>query len=134
MFRSIFKGHYPCTFVFPITSSETLELRIKEGRYYGSLEANKYGFWGPICPDGWTDINARAACRQLGFLGGMAYNGTSRLDSPMALGQFDCGDGNKNLSKCQYKGFNEKTGCQYPIVGRYQRPTAGVLCYKHKGT
>ena len=103
--------------------------------YYGSLEANKYGFWGPICPHGWSDATARAACRQLGYIGGMAYNGTSRLDSPMALGNFKClPDSNtQNLSECTYNGFNENIGCQYPIKGRYQRPTAGVLCFNHEG-
>ena len=113
--------------------SEKLGLRIKEGRYYGSLEANKYGFWGPICPDGWNNTSATAACRQLGYIGGVAYNGTSRLDSPMALGDFRCTGKNVTLDECSYKGFNENIGCRYPIKGRYQRPTAGVLCYNHQG-
>ncbi|XP_060571753.1 deleted in malignant brain tumors 1 protein-like isoform X2 [Ruditapes philippinarum] len=115
-----------------IKIKESLDLKIKGGLYYGSLEVNKYGFWGPVCPLNWTDSTANATCRQLGYVGGMAYNGTSRLDSPMALGNFKCQGNKMNLSSCSYSGFNEDIGCKYPIKGRFQRPTAGVLCYNHK--
>lgn len=115
-----------------IKIKETLEIRIQGGMYYGSVEVNKYGFWGPVCPLNWTDSTANATCRQLGYVGGMAYNGTSRLDTPMALGNFNCKGKSGNLSACSFSGLNEDIGCQYPIKGRYQRPTAGVLCYNHE--
>ena len=115
------------------TFSEKLELRIRESKYYGSLEANLYGFWGPICPLGWNNETAKAACKQLGYLGGVAFNGSSRMDTPMALGNFSCSSQSTKLKECQFKGFGETLGCSFPIKGHYARPTAGVLCYKHPG-
>ncbi|XP_052276945.1 deleted in malignant brain tumors 1 protein-like isoform X3 [Dreissena polymorpha] len=118
-----------------IVEKSTFDIRISSGLYYGSLEVNKYGFWGPICPHGWSNSTARAACRQLNYIGGVAYNGTSRVEAPMVLGNFKCsGDENsaQNLSDCKYSKFNDNIGCQYSIQKSFQRPTAGVLCYNHE--
>ncbi|OWF48483.1 neurotrypsin-like [Mizuhopecten yessoensis] len=38
-------------------------------RYSGRLEVKVTGVWGTICNKGWTNANARVACRHLGFSG-----------------------------------------------------------------
>ncbi|XP_052791481.1 deleted in malignant brain tumors 1 protein-like isoform X3 [Mya arenaria] len=117
-----------------IVPKEKLELKLQTGVYYGSLLANKYGFWGPICPKGWSDSTARASCRQLGFIGGVAYDGTATISSPMVLGNFKCSDSltsNQNLSDCTYSKFNENIGCSYAAEPS-RRPVAGVLCFNHE--
>jgi len=116
-------------------SSAKLEVKISSGRYYGSLLANLYGFWGPICPTGWTNSTASAACRELGWIGGVAYNGTTLIDFPMVLGNFKCSNSKQNLSDCSFSKLNEDIGCTYPVSAEgVRRPVAGVLCYNHEGT
>ncbi|XP_046303083.1 neurotrypsin isoform X2 [Marmota monax] len=40
------------------------------GSHEGRLEVHYQGQWGTICDDGWTQLNTRVACRQLGFMYG----------------------------------------------------------------
>jgi hypothetical protein len=35
--------------------SSDLQVRIQEMRYYGSLEVDVFGFWGPVCDVDWDD-------------------------------------------------------------------------------
>ncbi|XP_060592514.1 insulin-like peptide receptor [Ruditapes philippinarum] len=107
------------------------EIRIKDGQSSGLLEANQYGFWGPICDTGWTDMEAHAACQQLGKAGGYAYYATTDSDYPMVVGRFNCSDDVDALNECDFKGFGESLGCQYPIT-RGSRRAAGVFCYDHQ--
>ncbi|KAL3866131.1 hypothetical protein ACJMK2_043461, partial [Sinanodonta woodiana] len=68
----------------------------------------------------------------MGYEGGVAFNGTTRLHTPYAVGNFSCRGSERNLRDCPYKDFSGDQGCQYPIQGIYTRPTAGVLCYRDK--
>ena len=108
------------------------EIRIKDGQSHGLLEANQYGFWGPICDADWTDMEAHAACQQLGKAGGYAYYAATESDYPMVVGRFNCSDDVEALNECNFKGFGECLGCQYPI-GKSSRRAAGVFCYDHHG-
>jgi hypothetical protein len=108
------------------------EIRIKDGQSSGLLEANQYGFWGPICDAGWTNMEAHAACRQLGKAGGYAYYAITDSDYPMVVGRFNCSDDVDALNECDFKGFGEYLGCHYPIT-RGSRRAAGVFCYDHQG-
>lgn len=54
------------------------ELQVKiqeEEKYYGSVEANEYGFWSPVCNVDWDDHDANVTCRQMNFYGGVAFRG-----------------------------------------------------------
>lgn len=119
--------------LFLIFIATTIDIRIAEGKYYGSVEANKYGFWGPICPVDWTDKDANTTCRQLNFVGGVAYRGRSKLTTPMTLGKFNCSGTERALNDCPYKKFGEDLGCSVKLKSMYSQPTAGVLCYNHAG-
>lgn len=111
-----------------------LQVRIREDRYYGSLEVNRYGFWGPVCHFGWDDADANVTCHELGFLGGVTFNGSTTLTTPIAVGSFDCNGKERKLGECSYPGFGEDTGCSLPMEHLlFDRPTAGVLCFNHPG-
>ena len=51
------------------TSCEEGSLRLQGGvdNSSGIVEYCKYRTWGTLCNDGWDDIDASVACRQLGF-------------------------------------------------------------------
>ncbi|XP_033749618.1 deleted in malignant brain tumors 1 protein-like isoform X1 [Pecten maximus] len=113
-----------------ILPATAMQIRIDGNKYYGSLEANLYGFWGPICRKDWDDKDANVTCAQLGFSGGMSYRGTTILKTPVAVGRFDCVGNEKRLDHCQYKLLGDDLGCSSKIV--FYRETAGVLCYSNK--
>jgi hypothetical protein len=37
---------------------------------YGSVQVLRYGLWGDVCPDDFTDNEATVACRMMGYSGG----------------------------------------------------------------
>jgi len=117
-----------CIHVQLCTPADSIDLRIVGEGSEGALEANMYGFWGPICPEGWDNSTAPVACRQLGFSGGVASDSSIDSQMPMVLGRFQCAPGVSTLGECRHSGLNEATGCQYPIT-KYSMPAAGVVCY-----
>ncbi len=58
----------------------------------GRLEVCAGGQWGSVCSDGWDDVDAGVACRQLGWPGGAA------LASPLAGGLMAAGGGGGPLA------------------------------------
>ncbi|PVD37785.1 hypothetical protein C0Q70_00386 [Pomacea canaliculata] len=47
---------------------QTLTVRLAgPGGYYGMVEVNRYGLWGPVCNNSWDDRDANATCRGLGY-------------------------------------------------------------------
>ena len=124
-------------------------------RHFGRLEANQHGFWGVVCPAGWTNRLAAAACRDMGYIGGVTYGhsprntmtytkygyptGIIKLEGPVVLGEFRCQlNDNQTLSECDsYKGFLDKANCRLPVTGprtrEYRTPAAGVWCYNQTG-
>lgn len=85
-----------------------------------------------MCDQHWTDLEADAACRELGKRGGYAYCGVSNTDTPMVVGGFNCTADQSSIKHCDFKGFGDSLGCQYPITKGY-RKAAGVFCYDHEG-
>ena len=54
------------------TASElatVLDLRLVGGQTAreGRLEVKYYGVWGTVCDDSFSDVDARVACRELGY-------------------------------------------------------------------
>lgn len=113
--------------------SDNIDVRIRGGGNYGLVEANHYGFWGPICDTGWTDKEANTVCKQLNKQGGVAYYATTVDDLPMVIGRFNCSHDETSLGECDFKGFDEILGCQYRRPKGSKQRAAGVLCYEHEG-
>lgn len=111
--------------------SKELQVKIREEeKYYGSVEANEYGFWSPVCNVDWDDHDANVTCRQMNFYGGVAFRGSSRLTTPISVGRFNCSGTEQTLKDCPHKKFEEDLGCSEKIEGRFTRTSAGVLCYQ----
>ncbi|KAL4228229.1 hypothetical protein ACF0H5_013662 [Mactra antiquata] len=115
-----------------IKEKDTIDVRIRGGGNYGLVEANHYGFWGPICNTGWTDKEANTVCKQLNKFGGVAYYATTVNDTPMVLGGFNCSQDETALGDCNFRGFDEYLGCQYDRSKGSKQRAAGVLCYEHE--
>ncbi|GLI60548.1 hypothetical protein VaNZ11_002705 [Volvox africanus] len=70
----------------------------------GRLSVCLKGTWGSICDDQWDDLDASAACRQLGFSGGTALSGAQTGTGPTGmrvwLSRVNCSGNEVNLSAC----------------------------------
>ena len=51
--------------------------RPQRGFYPGTVEVNRYGFWGPVCNSSWDDRDANATCHGLGYVHGIPYYGSA---------------------------------------------------------
>jgi deleted-in-malignant-brain-tumors protein 1 len=84
------------------------ELRLVNGGHdYGRLEVFDGSNWGSICDDGFYDLEATVACRQLGFLEGIArreaHYGQSSLD--IMLDGLNCDGSEENLLECVHNAW-----------------------------
>ncbi|XP_052240273.1 insulin-like peptide receptor isoform X2 [Dreissena polymorpha] len=118
-----------------VIEEKSLQVRIDgTDRYFGGISVKKYGFWGPVCNKGWTNTEARSACRALDFKGGVSYYasvGFNESNLPIAVGRFNC-SGSDSFANCQNRGFGADLGCQYPITKYSRRKVAGVLCFENE--
>ena len=89
----------------------------------GRIEIKHHGDWRTICNEGWDDIDANVACRELGFLNGTATRqanfGTS--SSPAWWSQVDCMGNETKLSHCMHNRTANVENCSH----------AGVQCIKN---
>lgn len=99
----------------------------------GRVEVCSQGQWGSVCDDGWDDVDAIVACRQLGFAGGAAVvSGTdvtgansSALPAPLGmriwLAGLDCVGSEGSLISCPRRRPLGRTACSH-------REDVGVRC------
>jgi hypothetical protein len=81
--------------------------RIAGGGTSGRLEVQVNGQWGTVCDDSFGDVEARVACRQLGYSDG-AYrpsNVTPDGTGTVWLDDLACTGSEANLSQCPSSGF-----------------------------
>lgn len=78
--------------VIPVYTSlmAALSVRVVEtvygsGAYYGGLQVNRYGFWGPVCNTSWDDKDANATCHGLGYGYGVTFYGRDRTSEFCSL-------------------------------------------------
>ncbi|XP_025115895.1 deleted in malignant brain tumors 1 protein-like [Pomacea canaliculata] len=102
---------------------QTLTVRLAgPGGYYGMVEVNRYGLWGPVCNNSWDDRDANATCRGLGYSHGVTFYGNNVLETPILVGDFQCSGQESSLAGCSFKDSSDDIGCSE------RRVAAGVLC------
>ena len=98
------------TSVFNVSASEVrlIGLTANEGR----LEVFHNGVWGTVCKYGWTFLNSRTACHNLGYFSG-THKLTSNLphalsspqDQPIWLDLVKCSLFDDSLKTCSHRGW-----------------------------
>ncbi|XP_038065185.1 lysyl oxidase homolog 2A-like isoform X2 [Patiria miniata] len=86
-------------------------IRLKSGAYYGEGRVEVYvnGLWGTICSEGWDEVSASVACRQLGF--GVAEKAVRNSEfgqgvGPIWLWRMRCEGHEKTLLDCDHGYLN----------------------------
>jgi len=90
-----------CTgFLFPIALFGGSDY--SEGNLF-ALNDNSY--MGPVCDDGWHDIDASVACRQLGYTGGTTtyYSNYGSVPSVFAFDDVVCEGTETSIQSCDYQ-------------------------------
>lgn len=86
--------------------AEIAPLRIAGGGSMGRLEIQHDGVWGTICDDGFDELDATVACRQLGYSSGTAYTDGMGVDPiPIWLDDLACVGTEAALSICAHSGW-----------------------------
>ncbi|KAK7116610.1 hypothetical protein V1264_002264 [Littorina saxatilis] len=115
-----------------------LQVRLRESvyrtsrTYLGAVQANRYGFWGPVCNSSWDDRDANATCHGLNFTYGLSFYGRDTTYNPMVLGNFECTGQEASLNDCTFGDIDDDLNCSLPLYHYYRRD-AGVLCYNTPG-
>ena len=109
-----------------------IAVRLVGGSSYneGRVEVNYNGEWGTVCDDGWSSIDARVVCRQLGFgSSGTAIEsaGFGQGSGSIFLDSVSCGGSEIILGRCGHLGINITRSCGHA-------EDAGVRCSGLQGS
>ena len=88
----------------------TLSVRVQEGirPYSGRVEVMHNGEWGTICNSGWDLNDARAFCRQLGYVDAITTGLVSDYNYTVGSGRIwqtnvDCTGQEERFAECIFK-------------------------------
>jgi len=80
----------------------------------GRLEIFHEGEWGTVCENSWGEADAKVACKQLGFSGGMlVYNEFGEGPGRIWLDEVECVAHEDALHKCKHVDWGETLGCDH---------------------
>lgn len=87
-------------------SAQTVRLVDGATQYEGRLEVYVNGEWGTVCDDNFSIVDARVACRQLGYLPPTSYSTNDRAIAPAGTGSIvmddlNCAGTESTLQSCQ---------------------------------
>ncbi|XP_072013960.1 uncharacterized protein [Amphiura filiformis] len=106
----------------PPTSSSPFPIRLIGSPHHGLLEVYHDNQWGSVCDNGWNDIASYVACRQLGYLGAVAFKSSnimtdtkgdadhSKIARPagrVLLSDVSCRGTETGLHQCQHGPFHQ---------------------------
>ena len=66
--------------------------------------------WGTVCDDSFDATDAQAACKTLGFAGGLYSHtnpGFSESSVPIWMDEVDCDSSTTNFLQCEHEGWND---------------------------
>ena len=120
----------PTTTEGPTTTAPSYYVELRGGSedeywVYGNVYAvNSYGYFGPVCDDGWGEAEARVVCNQLGYPYGTFECRSHWGDVPgtFSMDEVYCNGHESHLQDCQYR----------TIDNCYSHEGAGVWCGKHE--
>ena len=95
----------------------------------GRVEVYYNGEWGTVCDDGWSSIDARVVCRQLGFGSyGSSYSRAyfGQGSGPIWLDSVACTGSESMLINCSHLGVGVTRSCSHS-------EDAGVRCRGTQG-
>ncbi len=91
-------------------------MRISGGGSSGRIEIHLDGRWETVCDDGFDDVDAAVACRQMGYDGGHVDHGSDTDFGDPEIRNVQCSGGEARLTQCSYE--EAGTICsQYEDVG-----------------
>ena len=105
-----------------------LPIRLVDGEIFpfsGRVEVYNNGIWQTVCGIGWSRINTRVVCRQLGYGHGFLSTdfsvpaGTGKI----LMGYIKCRNDHTNLLACSHNGFGNHD-CKH-------LQDVGVKCWPH---
>ncbi|XP_041375843.1 deleted in malignant brain tumors 1 protein-like [Gigantopelta aegis] len=92
-------------------------------RYGGEIQVNFMHITGKVCPDGWTDMDSRVACRELGFVNGSSYTHyLASRSTPYWTSSVICTGNEERLADCQMAELGSVKMC-------HTRHSVGIVCY-----
>ncbi|WAR00399.1 C163B-like protein [Mya arenaria] len=106
-------------------SDYTLSLPIP-GSYIGHLQVRYLNVSGSVCFDGWDDVDASVACRELGYRRGIAYNAARTVEGPYWMSNVKCTGTESRLGDCEQTQLGSTSDC----VNKLSH--AGAVCYDNE--
>jgi deleted-in-malignant-brain-tumors protein 1 len=101
-------------------------------KYEGRVEVCVNKAWGTVCDSGWSSLDAKVVCRQIGaiYLGGYTYGrvgnlGFSQGSGPILLGYLYCSGQESNLLQCHQNYQYTSSYCQdhfYDVAVKCEPP------------
>ena len=88
-----------------IQEEGALRLQGEEGFAEGRLEIYHAGQWGTVCEDGFEAVDARVACRQLGYATGTLADDIFAGSGPIWLDEVGCTGEEERLAACAHSGW-----------------------------
>lgn len=95
--------------------------------FYGHVAVQRFGKWGSICGQNWTDAEANVVCAHLGYPAGHNTLANSGTTLPPLLGNVKCIGNETDLEQCSYPAFIHDAGCPGT------NSVAAVVCSKTNG-